>query len=138
VSFMYRNLGETTYGDSQLRATDAFLHLDAHDVVNVRAAIGKRLTLLNLTGGVGYDLHSGDVLLRVTSPGGGAIELREQDVGTNRFSVFGNAALTFLILTLSADMGWQQGGDKPPGTVPGANEAGHSTFFASFAVKVGI
>lgn len=137
ISGMYRNFGEVSYGRGDLANADAFLHADNHHAWSLRGAIGKRISVLSGTAGVGYDIHSADVLLRVGQNGTIEQEAVESDVTVKRWSAFVNGSFTMLILSLVGELGWQQGGDAPE-TLPGASDVGKNTFFAGFAVRLAI
>ncbi|MCI0432232.1 MAG: hypothetical protein L0271_01090, partial [Gemmatimonadetes bacterium] len=68
VSGMYRRFADVSYGSFALNDTDTALEFGDHHAWNVRGAIGKRLSLLALTGGVGYDWQSAFAAIRVTDP----------------------------------------------------------------------
>jgi hypothetical protein len=132
VSGMYRRITELRYGDSSMSRADALIQIDGHRVWNVRAAISKRLALAALTGGIGYDHHSGAAFVRVAE-----VEGREDGFSVGRFNGFVSGGATFLILTIAGDLGWQQGADAPAG-LAGADVAGKSGFFGSVAIRLAI
>lgn len=132
VSGMYRRITELRYGDTAMSRADALIQIDGHRVWNVRAAISKRLSLAALTGGIGYDHHSGAGFVRVAEAEG-----REDGFSIGRFNAFASGGATFLILTLAGELGWQQGADAP-GDLAGADIAGKSGFFGSVAIRLAI
>ncbi len=136
LSLLYRRFGEVTYGDIDLGVTDAFLRVDGHSAWSLRAAVGKRVSAIGLTGGLGYDRHRADVLLRVANPGGATIQSTENGLSTGRISAFANASFTLLILSAVGELGWQQGGDAP--SVVGGDAVGNGAWFGSLAIRLAI
>jgi hypothetical protein len=135
VSAMYRNLGELTYGDRQLVEQDAFVHLDELSIWSVRATVGKRITLFGLTGGIGWDRYSADALVRLRD-GAATIELRDRAYDGHRWNAFVNGAWTLLIISATAELGWQSGGDTLPGARSDA--VGSGALFGSFAIRLAL
>jgi hypothetical protein len=134
LSAMYRDLGEFAYGDNVLQGADAFVHMDETYLWSFRGLVGKRLTALGLTGGVGYDRYGGETLMRVRD-GGGFVEVMD-DHAAGRWNAFVNGSFTLLVLSAIAEVGWQSGGDPPPGAR--TDEAGSGAFFASVALRLGL
>jgi hypothetical protein len=139
VSGMYRSLAEVRFGNVALSDADSWLNVDNHHAWNVRGAISKKISLLSLTGGVGYDWQSAFASIRVRDPALATriLEATQRGFTTDRFSVFVNGSLTFLILSTVAELGWQQGEDVPA-SFQAADVAGNGVFFASLAVRVSI
>lgn len=134
VSAMYRSLGSFSYGDRDLERYDAFLMLESYRVTSVRATVGKRVLGVGLSGGVGHDRYRADATVRFReSPSLPALEVRENGMANNRNSVFGNAAMTFMILNLSVELGWQEGGDTGPGV---HRKVGKGGPFGGLAVRL--
>jgi hypothetical protein len=119
VSAMYRRLGDLTYGSSALSDTDAFFRMRDNSVTSIRAAVGKRVLGVGLTGGAGWDRYSSDVLARVRDPEplapGNLLELAAPGLSQSRTSLFGNISFTLLILNMAAEIGWQDGRDRIEG-----------------------
>lgn len=136
VSGMYRSLGSFEWGDRDLNRRDAHLRLSGYRVTSLRGTVGKRLFGVGLTGGVGHDRYRADVTARIreTEPPG-LLEIRENGLSDSRNSVFGNAALTFLILNLSAEVGWQQGGDAG---ADGSRKLERGGLFGGLAARLAI
>lgn len=138
LSAMYRRPGSPSFGEAALSATDAFVDVGGLNVVSLRAGVSKRITLLGLAAGVGYDLHSADVRVLVRNPGLDAIDAFEEGFRTNRLTAFGNGSMTFLILTLAAELGWQQGGDTPRVRMPAGDVSGRGAVYGSLAIRLTI
>ncbi|MGH7506186.1 MAG: hypothetical protein ACRELX_11070 [Longimicrobiales bacterium] len=136
ISALYRRLGEVTYGDTRLEQQDAFVHVDELSLWSVRGTIGKRITLFGLTGGIGWDRYSGRALVRIRDGAAGTIEIRDADHTGDRWNVFANGAWTLLILSATAEVGWQFGGDTPAGATSDAIASG--ALFGSFAIRLAL
>ncbi len=159
VSVMYRRLGRVTVGEactgSEVQVTESEsrcgdvdgdrgeVTLDLTDW-SVRAAASKRLLGLGLTAGVGYDRFrsEADVAYRPTGVLDGSRIFRFRDVPlrTSRLSAFADASYTLLIGTLTAEVGWMQGGDAVAGfeTTGSDFDAGQGTVFASLAARLSL
>jgi hypothetical protein len=132
VSAAYRSLGALSRGDRDLARTDAHMRLDAQSVTSLRAVVGKRVLGVGLTGGVGHDRFRSDATLRIRD--GSAIrELTQDGLVQRRTSAFGSASLTYMILNLSAELGWQAGGDAAGGT-----KLGRGGLFGGVAARLAI
>jgi hypothetical protein len=134
LSVMYRDLGEFTYGDNGLDEADAFVHVDETWQWSFRGVVGKRITALGVTGGLGYDRYGGEALLRVRD-GGGFVEVIDEHSG-GRWNAFVNGSFTVLVISANAELGWQSGAAAPPAAL--ADESGDGAFFASFAIRLGL
>lgn len=136
MSAMYRSMGSFSYGDRDLNRGDSFLRMDGYRVTSLRGAVGKRVLGVGLSGGVGHDRYRADVAVRVreTEPPG-ILEVRESGMSNNRSSVFGSAAWTSMILNLSAEIGWQRGGDAVPGATARLQRGG---LFGGLAARLAI
>jgi hypothetical protein len=140
VSAMYRSIGGFSRGDPDVPAmNDRYLRLSGQNVTSLRLVAGKRLFGMGLTGGAGHDRLRADVEARGSVPIGGLPDARQRfEIGQsglrqNRNSLFVNASLTMLILNVSAEAGWQQGGERGPA---GSPELGSGGFFGGVAARV--
>ncbi|HEX7049576.1 MAG TPA: hypothetical protein VF188_05140 [Longimicrobiales bacterium] len=142
LSAMYRRLGDVEFGDPLLLRRDAFFSLDGESIWSLRAAVGKRLFLLGVTAGLGYDHLSSDVRLAVANPdptGPTEFRLGLDDFENDRTSAFLNVSWTLLVLHVVGELGWQSGADLVPGTLPGNRDFDTGgTFFGSFALRLSI
>ena len=114
VSALYRSMGALSRGDRDVTRTDAFIGLDGQSMTSLRAVAGKRILGVGITGGVGHDRYRSDATVRIRD-GSATRELREEGLAQSRTSVFGSGSLTYMILNLSAELGWQAGGDAAGG-----------------------
>ncbi|MEX0892896.1 MAG: hypothetical protein WEB88_12085 [Gemmatimonadota bacterium] len=121
VSGSYRRMGDMAYGDATFEDEDAYFALTDASVLSLRAAVGKRLLMLGATAGVGWDRSSGSVDMRVSNGGAGSVlpaqRLQNEDLQTDRLTYFGNLSMTFVILHLVAEAGWQEGGESFAGAL---------------------
>jgi len=117
VSGSYRRVGDMVYGDPAFADEDAYFAFTDASVLSLRAAVGKRLLMLGATAGVGWDRSSASVDMRVSNPGGGIEQLQNEDLQTDRLTYFGNLSMTFVILHLVAEAGWQEGGESFAGAL---------------------
>jgi hypothetical protein len=134
LSALYRDLGEFSFGDQEFDGADAFVHMDETSLWSLRAAVGKRFTALGLTGGVGYDRYSGDVLLLVRD-GAADVEVRD-DYAAGRWNGFVNGTFTLLVISATGELGWQLGGEGPPDAA--FDRTGDGGIFASFAIRIAL
>lgn len=139
LSAMYRSVGGYTYGSPILADREAFARISDHDVWSLRGIVGKRLLGFSLTGGVGYDRYGADIRARVRDPlptePGRVIDLRQDGMTASRTSLFANASLTFIILNVAAEAGWQSGGDAPAG---GSDRLERGALFGGLAIRLSI
>jgi hypothetical protein len=134
LDVLYRDLGELSFGDAQFDGADAYVHMDETSLWSLRATVGKRLTALGLTGGVGYDRYSADVLLHVRD-GVAAVDVRD-DYAAGRWNAFLNGTFTLLVISANAELGWQMGGEGPPDAA--FDRTGDGGVFASFAIRLAL
>jgi hypothetical protein len=108
-------------------------------VTSLRGVVGKRLLGFGLTAGAGYDWYRGDVLIRVRDPSlttpNRIREIQQDGVKTNRTSLFANASYTFLLVSVVAEGGWQQGGDAVVGAT---DKLEKSALFGGIAIRIGL
>src|SRR5690606_24169882 len=112
------------------------MEVERQGVVSLRGTVGKRILGLGLTGGVGWDRGSGTIRVTYLEDGStDAIVTVESDESWSRTSFFGNVSWTLLILNLSAELGWQGGGDAPAGA---HDDAGSGSVFGGLAIRLAI
>ncbi|HUF12095.1 MAG TPA: hypothetical protein VMN78_03255 [Longimicrobiales bacterium] len=136
VSAMYRQLRGASLGDKELSTTDSHIAGDL-GVFSVRAAASKAILLLNLTGGVGYDLVYGDVDLAYDS-GFGAVRVTADGARMERLTVFADASYTLMVLNFVLGAGWQEAPPAVQGTVEGDAYSPSGTFYATAALRLSI
>ena len=139
VSAMYRRLDDLLYGSESLSDRDAFFTVSDYDVMSFRATAGKRLFGFGLTVGAGYDRYSADIAGSVRDPNvanpANTVTLRQDGLETSRMSYFGNVSFTLLILNMSAEAGWQQGGDAIDGAT---DKLQKGALFGGIAIRIAI
>ena len=143
LSAMYRALGDISYGNVETGLIggegDTFFRVSEYYVTSLRGVVGKRLLGFGLTAGAGYDWYRGDVLIRVRDPSlttpNRIREIQQDGVKTNRTSLFANASYTFLLVSVVAEGGWQQGGDAVVGAT---DKLEKSALFGGIAIRIGL
>ena len=142
ISGMYRRMGNVTYGDPTLEDDPAFFTTDLTNY-SARAAISKRLLMLGLTAGVGYDRYISDMSLgaRGESSTLGSYVIRASQDGfeNDRTMAFLNLSYSLIILHAAAEAGWQSGGDIVPNTdFAESFDPAKGAWFGSFAIRLSI
>jgi len=132
VSVSRRYAGDVRLGDAAL-GDPADLSVDPA-VTSVRATVGKDLFGVGVLGGMGWDFHSADALIRMGTDGTAPIEL-SSPLEADRRVYFGGAALSFLLLQLSVEAGWAGGFERVPGTTGEAFDSARGSAFGSVAVR---
>jgi hypothetical protein len=140
VTAMYRRVSDVRFGDPQLQRYDAYFAMDNLTMTGLRAAVSKRLFIVGLAGGVGWDRHTSDVLLRVRDPftGLAAAQLQQNNFRSTRTTAFVNANLTMLLLNIVAEGGVQSGGTGTPTTQHVADLVGRSGYYGSLALRLAL
>jgi len=131
LSATYRRFGETSFDGGAVNYT-----VDGASMWSLRGAIGKRIGLFGLTGGVGYDLLSADAILNIDGPLSSST-LQDDDLEARRWTAFANAGWTFIIFSVTGEVGWQQGGDGEDGS-PAANAFGAGAIYGGIALRIAI
>jgi hypothetical protein len=140
---LYRRINDVSFGDRVLTGNDSYFDAEGMSALSLRAVVGKRVIGLGLSGGLGYNRYSSDVLIGVNNPGGSGparFDLPRTDLTNSRVIAFGGAQWTTLIVSFVGEIGWQSGGDDfgaplPAGrTVPEDNGA----FFGTLAVRLAL
>lgn len=137
LSGTYRRVGRLERGDVAPAANSSHIRLDDLSQVAVSAAIGKRLTLLALTAGVGYDWYSGEARVRVAGAGGGSHEVNES-IDDARAHLLANLGWTVRVWTLSLELGWQSSGNTFGDGRSSVSGVGGGGLFASLAARLTI
>jgi hypothetical protein len=118
LSGVYRRVGDIEYGSAEFSGRDAYFRMRDIRMLSARAAVSKRVLFLGLTGGVGWDRHTSDVLLQVRDPVlagiGPTIELSDPRFRSERSTAFINASWTMLLLNFVGEAGLQAGGRGTP------------------------
>lgn len=125
VSIVRRWGGELTVGGGGSGAFDL-------SMTSFRATMGKDLVGLGLLLGAGLDRYSGGMSIATTpvtgvvgDPGWAATT---GDFTDTRPLLYGGASLSFLVLQLSAELGWAGGFDRIPGRSAGFDPTAGSWF----------
>lgn len=108
---------------------------------SVRATVGKDFLAVGLLGGVGWDRYDGSLsadpgYTEVLPGSGTTVEPGSTTHPDTRFLVFGGAAMNFLILDVSAELGWARGMDSVAGRPSGGFDPTDSSWFGNLAVRL--
>ncbi len=111
VSVMRRTLPRITYGS--LAGGDNFTYGIDLQAWNVRAAVSKKVAILALAAGLGWDRYTGGATIAFRNP---VTSLPEPPidfaVANERWQLFGNAGLDFGPAKLLGEIGYQAGKDQ--------------------------
>jgi len=137
ISGMYHRLSNFEFGDPTFAREASFFDVQDYSVLSARAAISKQLLVFGLAAGVGYDRYSSDVRFGVQGLGS---PIAVEGFSTDRVMAFANATLSFLILHLVAEAGWQSGADDIGLEIPANvdSDVENGSFFGSIAVRLAI
>lgn len=134
ASLMYRRLGQVTFGDPALLATDGFFQ-SSLSMLSLRAAASKRIYLLDVTVGVGADRVYGD-----TRFGSAATAVpysfRVNGLRTDRGCAFVDVAWTSLVWQMVGELGWQAGPGTLRAVLPAGAATGGGAPFGSLALRL--
>jgi hypothetical protein len=133
ASLAYRRIDDVTFDDVRAPSRLAAFGWSDASVWSVRAVAGKRLLGLGLTGGLGWDGSSANADIGYRTAAGAAATAAE-DVDADRYNAFIDATWTSLILSLSAEAGWQWGPDEQELGVP--DPAAGGRFFGGLSARL--
>jgi len=136
LSAMYRQLRNVSLGDAELEDADSYIETDL-SVLSARFAASKAILLLNLTGGVGYDVIIGDVHFGYDASTG-PVRLTADAARMERVTFFGELSYTLMVLNFVLAGGWQQGPDPIDDGVEGDDYAADGSFYASAVMRLSI
>ena len=110
-SIMRRDIPELTYGD--INAGDRFSYAVDLNATNLRLIASKKLMVLDLAAGIGWDKYTGDAIIRFRDP----ITLVAQpdiplELNNSRALGFINAGLSLSAVRLTGELGYQAGKDQ--------------------------
>jgi hypothetical protein len=137
VSVMRRNIPQLRYGDLGNGANLSFAtDLDA---TNLRLTVGKRFSVLNVAGGVGWDRYTGDATVQFRNPTTG-IPASTIDVALSpsRTMGFANAGLDFQHFKITTEAGYQLGRDPHLVTTFTDFDPASGRFFAAAGITMGL
>ncbi|MEP7176981.1 MAG: hypothetical protein ABI860_10565 [Gemmatimonadales bacterium] len=137
VSVMRRDLPAITYGD--LSAGDQFQYAIDLRAVNLRLVASKRVAVLDLAAGLGWDRYTGDARISVrnpTAPTGGTSGVTV-GLRTSRACAFVNAGIGLTLLRLVAEGGYLAGKDQKLSTDFEGFDTTKGKLFAGLGLRVG-
>lgn len=136
VSIMRRNIPQISYGD--VAGGDDYAYaVDLH-ATNVRAVASKRLIILDLAAGLGWDHYTGDATIQFADPVLGTpqppIDIK---LSNSRTMAFANAGLNMGVVKLTGEAGYQGGKDQKLSTNFENFDTKKGKFFAGLGLRVG-
>jgi hypothetical protein len=135
ISLSRRDMGDVVYGDAE-GAGGGSVEVDP-TVTSVRVTVGKDLLSVGVLAGFGWDTYSGRATIRAATDGAVAVE-SAPSFDHSRNLIFGGAALNFLILQLSAEVGWAGGFDDVTEYFGDQFDPSAGTFYGSLAFRITI
>ncbi len=136
VSLMRRSVPRVQYGD--LALGDDYSFAAAVQAWNLRAAVGRRFSVLALAAGVGHDWYDGDASIRFRDPVTPAVVPIDLDLNTSRTMAFTNLGLDFGAVRIVGEAGYQFGKDQDIGTVFQDFDPASGRFFAAVGLQFGL
>lgn len=106
-------------------------------VTSIRATVGKDLLSIGVLAGMGWDRYSGRATVEAASESGTVLANVDQFHSSRRL-LFGGAAMNFLVLQLSGEVGWAQGFDAVPGYYFEPYDPTSGTWYGSLAFRLTI
>lgn len=108
-------------------------------VTSVRAVGGKDLLAVGVLGGWGWERYSGSTTLSVRQAIGGLVRTGQASSGgftSDRQLYFGGLSYTFLVLQVSAEVGYATGWADTLGRTAGGNDPTKGSVFGSVASRL--
>jgi hypothetical protein len=142
VSGVYRKVGDVVYGDSTDafigsfdRLTDAYIRIEDMSVMSFRAAIGKRIPAIGVgaTAGAGLDRYASTIRYGAANSAGTV-----PDTKSDRKSAFVNASWTFILVNVTGELGWQQGGKDPNDPHISTDKLKKAGYFGGIALRIAL
>lgn len=140
VSLLHRDLGRIEVG-SLNQGDEAEFATDLR-VLSVRAAASKTLLAVGVAAGVGWDRYRSDIEFRFVNPASpGSVETvfardAPGELETGRWSLFGEFRVTFTVVHLVGQAGFQERGTLLLGD--GATDATSGGIFGGVGVRLGL
>lgn len=136
LSVMRRDIPTISYGD--LAAGDQYSYaVDLH-ATNLRLIAGKRLAVLEVAAGLGWDKYTGDAVIQFRDP---ITSLPQPDVpvelSSSRALAFLNAGMSLSPVRLTGEVGYQTGKDQKLSTEFEDFDTTKGKFFAGLGLRVG-
>ncbi len=135
VSVTRRWIGAVSLGDST-DAARSFVTVNPN-VTAFRATVGKDLLSVGVLAGVGWERYGGSFDARYQGDSGQMTEL-SKPLEQSRRIYFGGASMNFLVLQLSAELGWADGFAPVPGYLGAPFDITARDFFGSLAFRLTI
>jgi hypothetical protein len=136
VSASRRSLGTVLYGDAQ-GAGGGSVEVDP-TVTSVRMTVGKDILSVGVLAGFGWDRYSGAATISAATEGGAVASETDPSFEHSQQLIFGGAAFNFLILQLSAEIGWAGGFEDVTEYFGDQFDPAAGTFYGSLAFRITI
>jgi hypothetical protein len=136
VSVSRRSVGTVLYGDAQ-GAGGGSVEVDP-TITAVRMTVGKDILSVGVLAGFGWDRYSGAATIGAAADGGAVAFETDSSFEHSQRLIFGGAAINFLILQLSAEVGWAGGFDDLPGYYGGQFDPTAGATYGSLAFRITI
>lgn len=108
ASVAYRGVGEVDFDRAAVLSREAGFSWRSGSAWQVRGVVGKRISAFALSGGVGWDAAGADAVV-ASRTGTGTVVNDDVSLDSDRYQLFADVAWTSLILSLTAELGWQFG-----------------------------
>lgn len=133
VSAAHRWTGDVALG-GEGTAGEAVFDLST---TSLRGLVGKDLMAVGVVLGAGWDRYASDVSLRATAGETGREGTASAEgLVSSRPLVFGGAALNYLVLQVSAEVGWAAGFGTVPERPEGGFDPAAGTWFGGLALRL--
>ena len=136
LSVMRRDIPQISYGD--VSAGDRYSYgVDLH-ATNLRLVASKKLLVFDMAGGLGWDKYTGDAVIRFRDPASGITQPAVPvELENTRVLGFLNAGMSFSVMRLTAEVGYQGGKDQELTTEFEDFDTTKGKFFAGLGLRVG-
>jgi hypothetical protein len=136
VSVMRRDIPTITYGD--VSSGDQYSYaVDLH-ATNLRLIASKRVVILDVAAGLGWDKYTGDALIQFRDPITSILQPNVPvELSSSRALGFVNAGVNLSVLRLTGEVGYQTGKDQNLSTDFEDFDTTKGKFFAGLGLRVG-
>jgi hypothetical protein len=135
VSVMRRDIPKITYGD--VTAGDQYSYgVDLH-ATNLRLIASKRLAVLDMAAGLGWDKYTGDAIIQFRDPITSVLQPNVPvELSSSRMLGFLNAGLSMSMMRMTGEVGYQGGKDQDLSTDFEDFDTTKGKFFAGLGLRV--
>jgi hypothetical protein len=137
VSYMRRNIPEISYGEVVIGGDDDYSYAVDLDATNIRVVASKKLAILSLAAGLGWDRYTGDATVQFRDPLTSTPEDPINfDLKNERTMAFANAGLELGLVKLVGEAGYQSGKDQQLTTDFEDFDTTKGKFFAGLGLRL--